>query len=220
MPQKSFCIHHLAGEELWLLAEKAIYWKNKKTLLIADLHFGKATHFRQRGVNVPSAVVEKNLEVLDSLLKKYKTDRIIVLGDLFHAAENIEWKIFGEWLMTKNIKLHLIKGNHDKLPFDAYEKYNIIVHDNSLLEQPFILRHHPIEDEIFPEYYILAGHVHPSVTIKGKGYQSDRAECFWFGKHQAVLPAFGSFTGNSEICKKRGDEVFAIAGNSVIQIRA
>ena len=32
----------LAGEELWLLPEKAIYWPAQQALLIADVHFGKA----------------------------------------------------------------------------------------------------------------------------------------------------------------------------------
>ena len=58
----------LAGEELWLLAEKAIYWPRHTTLLIADAHFGKSAAYRQLGQPVPVGTTQANLGVLDTLL--------------------------------------------------------------------------------------------------------------------------------------------------------
>ena len=43
----------LAGEELWLLPEKALYWPAQQALLIADVHFGKAAAYRSLGQPVP-----------------------------------------------------------------------------------------------------------------------------------------------------------------------
>ncbi|MCF5637432.1 DEAD/DEAH box helicase, partial [Pseudomonas syringae] len=43
----------LAGEELWLLADKAIYYPARRALLIADAHFGKAAAYRKLGQPVP-----------------------------------------------------------------------------------------------------------------------------------------------------------------------
>ena len=44
----------VAGTELCLLAEKALWWPERRTLLIADLHLGKAAGYRALGQPVPS----------------------------------------------------------------------------------------------------------------------------------------------------------------------
>jgi metallophosphoesterase superfamily enzyme len=36
-----------------LLIQKAIFWQEKQTLLIGDLHLGKITHFRKEGIAIP-----------------------------------------------------------------------------------------------------------------------------------------------------------------------
>ena len=32
----------------------AVYWEEKQTLLLADVHLGKVAHFRKNGISVPS----------------------------------------------------------------------------------------------------------------------------------------------------------------------
>ena len=44
---------HVAGEDLLLLPEKAVYWPAEQMLIVADIHFGKAASFRALGVPVP-----------------------------------------------------------------------------------------------------------------------------------------------------------------------
>ncbi|HCC60476.1 MAG TPA: DEAD/DEAH box helicase, partial [Pseudomonas sp.] len=39
----------LEQTELWLLADKAIYWPQQQALLIADIHIGKAAAYRRLG---------------------------------------------------------------------------------------------------------------------------------------------------------------------------
>ena len=56
---------HLAGEELWLLPEKAIYWPAQQALLIADVHFGKAAAYRSLGQPVPQGTTASNITVLN-----------------------------------------------------------------------------------------------------------------------------------------------------------
>lgn len=36
-----------ANQDFLLLQEKAIWWSATKTLILSDLHFGKAAHFRK-----------------------------------------------------------------------------------------------------------------------------------------------------------------------------
>ncbi|RMU09542.1 metallophosphoesterase, partial [Pseudomonas savastanoi] len=108
----------LAGEELWLLADKAIYYPAERSLLIADAHFGKAAAYRKLGQPVPHGTTQANLRRLDSLLDAYACDHLIFLGDFLHAPESHaagtlaaleQWR--GE---HPALRITLIRGNHDK----------------------------------------------------------------------------------------------------------
>jgi DNA ligase-associated metallophosphoesterase len=215
-----FCSHTIHGEELLLLPEKAIWWPKRKILLLADVHLGKTTHFRQKGVSVPVQVLYDDIAALDRLVTMLEPARVIVLGDLFHAKENSEWQVFGEWVLSQSAKWELVKGNHDILPFEAYERYNITIYEKLLEEPPFLLTHFPLDHFAYvpPGHYVLAGHVHPAVMIKGKAWQTARVSCFYFGERQGLLPAFGRFTGNEVIDTGKTDDVFAIAGERVIKL--
>src|SRR6187549_1973507 len=88
---------NINGNTFILLPQKAIFWKQEKTLLIGDLHLGKVMHFRKEGIAVPSAAAETNFARLDELLSSNRTERIIFLGDLFHNQYNSEWERFKKW---------------------------------------------------------------------------------------------------------------------------
>ena len=47
----------------------AIYWEEKKMLLIADVHLGKVAHFRKHGAPVPANAAFQNLEKRSSFRK-------------------------------------------------------------------------------------------------------------------------------------------------------
>ena len=67
--------------------------------------------------------------------------------------------------------------------------------------------------------YNLCGHIHPAIKIFGSAKQSLRVECFYFGEKHGILPAFGRFTGNAKMPKrKKEDTVLAIANQKIIQI--
>jgi len=219
--EKSFqieCLSHIIlGEELWLLPQKAIFKPFGSTLILADLHLGKSTHFRQKGLNVPKDVLYEDLETLDLLIERYSVKRLLILGDLFHAAENSEWQIFGDWLQSKNVSTELVKGNHDRLAAASYSKFNIKVHEQDLHEGSFIYTHHPLKD-FTGDKFVISGHIHPAIVLKGKAYQNIKLECFYFSKYQALLPAFGRFTGNEIILRKKHDDVFVIVGNTIKKI--
>jgi hypothetical protein len=65
------------GNTFILLPQKAIFWRQEKTLLIGDLHLGKVMHFRKEGIAVPSSAAETNFAKLDELLNSNRTERII-----------------------------------------------------------------------------------------------------------------------------------------------
>lgn len=183
---------------------------------MADLHFGKINHFRKSGIPVPARANDKNTEALIALLQTTKADRVIFLGDLFHSHYNEEWEVVGQ--IRKhfvNCTFELVLGNHDILSELQYNRNNLKVYLNELREGDLILTHEPMTD--VPEgSYNLSGHLHPGVQLRGTGRQAVTLPCFYFGKHQGILPAFGSFTGLARIQPKKEDRIFVIADDKII----
>ncbi|WP_417589663.1 ligase-associated DNA damage response endonuclease PdeM [Owenweeksia hongkongensis] len=206
-------VQHL-NQTLQLLPEKAIYWEEQDALLIADPHFGKVTHFRKAGMAIPKQVAHKNLNTLQQLITGYKPEKVIFLGDLFHSEMNTEWLKFKELLLEfPNVEFTLIQGNHDILHRHSYDNTTMRVVRELNLE-PYNFTHEPEEH---PSLYNLSGHLHPGVRMQGKGRQSMRLPCFYFGKKNGVLPAFGEFTGLHIMSPKKDDHIFIISGKVVQQ---
>jgi DNA ligase-associated metallophosphoesterase len=207
----------VAGEQLELLAQKAVYWKNESALLLADLHLGKINHFRKAGIPVPVRAGDKSLEDLIDLIHLTRPARVLCLGDLFHSHYNPAWEVFGEIVSHfRAVAFELVLGNHDIMSARQYERKKILVHERLDLG-PFSFTHHPLEVAV-PGRYNLAGHIHPGVNLRGSGKQSITLPCFYFGKHQGILPAFGMFTGIAPIRPEKGDQVFVVAEQSVIPV--
>lgn len=206
--------HQLLGQTLHLLPEKGIFWEEKNYLILADLHLGKAGHFRKSGIPISDLIHSKDILILDKLIAKFKPQQVIFLGDLFHSDHNQGWEVFKRWIKSKApLPFKLVLGNHDVLDESSYRISNLEVMEKLSLH-PFDLTHIPEETEL----YNLAGHIHPAVRLTGKGRQSLRLPCFYFGKKNGLLPAFGNFTGTAKINIHKTDTVFAIADNKVVRV--
>ncbi|NJN41412.1 MAG: ligase-associated DNA damage response endonuclease PdeM [Flammeovirgaceae bacterium] len=193
-----------------LLSEKALFLVESKTLVIADLHFGKINHFRKSGIPVPTKGNKNNSERLVDLLNRTKPERTIFLGDLFHSHYNEEWEVLGQIIKHfSQCKYELVLGNHDILSTIQYSRNNINVVDQ-LVEDNIILTHEPMK-QVKTGRYNLSGHLHPGVRLSGKGRQSMTLPCFYFGSSMGLLPAFGSFTGFKRIEPKKNDRIFVVA---------
>lgn len=193
-----------------------MYWPQKKTLILSDLHLGKTKHFTQKGIQVPEMANTNNYWRISQLLQSYEVERVLFLGDLFHSEYNSEWERFKDYLANyPSIKWILILGNHDILHPEHYKDAQLLV-INKLKESGLYFTHEPEESEI--DAYNICGHLHPAVRLKGKGAQSLRLPCFYFGENRGVLPAFGEFTGCMNIRPKKKDRVFVIADKEVIRI--
>lgn len=207
------------NNQTWeLLPEKAVYWHNCATLIITDLHLGKSGHFRKSGIAAPLQINPKNLELLSGLIGRYRPDRLLILGDLFHSDANREWFQFEEWREEfSEIGIDLVAGNHDKLHESFYKSAGLRVL-NALEEDGFRFTHEP-EKGGQSGLINVSGHIHPAVKVSGKGRQSLRMPCFWFSSESVILPAFGVFTGLHAISYSDNDQIYAVADNLVIQIR-
>lgn len=215
---KGVQLHEIKGQHFWLHPFRAVYWEEECALLIADLHLGKAQHFRRSGIAVPESVGQENWDRLISLLWDFQPKRVLFLGDLFHSEYNTDWEeLISFTQQFEQISFELVEGNHDILSPDAYRAARLQVHEEPYPVGKFLLSHHPMEK--VPEgYYNLAGHIHPGVLLEGKGRQRMRLSCFWFGKSQALMPAFGAFTGTAVVKPEAGDHVFVLAEERVVQV--
>ena len=207
----------ILDEQFGLYPQKAIFWKSQAALLLSDLHLGKINHFRKAGIPVPPKANDHNLEVFIDLVRLCKPKRVICLGDLFHSHYNAEWEVFGEVVRHfSSVSFQLVQGNHDIMSKYQYSRKGIEVLD-TLQVGKFLLTHHPLET--IPEgLYNIAGHIHPGVSLRGKGRQAMTLPCFYFSARQAFLPAFGEFTGLARIAPKKQDKVFIVAEDKVVLV--
>ena len=209
----------VGGETLELCPERAVYWPRAATVLVADLHFGKAASFRALGVRVPRGTTGDALARLDTLINRLAPTRVVFLGDFFHAREGRNAETFdalAAWRTSHaSIEMQLVRGNHDRRAGDPPSEVGIACVDGPLLEAPFALAHHP---RAVSGSYVLAGHVHPCAVLVGAGRQRERLPCFHFTRDVGVLPSFGEFTGCMEIEPADQDRVWVVAEGRVVLV--
>ena len=176
-----------SGQKFTLLGEKAIYWGEQKTLLLSDVHAGKATLFRDNGIPLSTDHLLRDLDTISSLCKRLDIQKICILGDLYHTTYNPENKLIDDWLHSLEIEIELVVGNHDihsirksgipsRLPYEL----------NGIM-----LSHEPTDSAAFN----ICGHLHPAITLSGKGRQHIKMPAFYHSLNQLTLPAFGSLNG-------------------------
>lgn len=214
--------HIIKGQVFWVTAERALFWEEQNTLIVADVHLGKTGHFRKAGIPVPQSVYKDDLQRLIGTFFMFKAERLIIVGDFTHSTSNKELELFLKWRKDFSaIHIDLVKGNHDILEDSWYKQANILVHEWELKESGFLFRH---EDRRLnrpdPEkvQYTFYGHLHPGYKISGKGLQTLRFPCFYFGKESCILPAFSRFTGVFYVRPIKGDTIYAVSGNELLKI--
>lgn len=205
------------GQTLYLLPERAIFWEEQSALIVSDLHLGKASHFRKAGVPVPSNIHIKELFILDELIAWHIPKQIIFLGDLFHSDINREWEMFYSWSNHyHDLKKVLVRGNHDILAVQVYKNSGLEIVDYLKIE-PFVFTHEKVDLKNLDQCNV-SGHIHPGISMTGKGKQKVKLPCFLFARNYALLPAFGQFTGLAKVRPSKKENVFVIADNEVIHV--
>lgn len=210
-----------ANERLHLLPERALWWPARRTLFVADLHLGKAAAFRALGQPVPSGTTGGNLDRLDALIGGLEASAVVFLGDFLHAREARTARLLdalAEWrTRRRSAAMTLVRGNHDSRAGDPPPSLDIEIVDEPWLLGPFACCHHPQQH---PTHFVLAGHVHPVCRLQGRGRDSVKLPCFLAEGRQAVLPAFGEFTGGWMIEPAPERSFYAVGGGAVWAVPA
>lgn len=206
---------NVGGAVLTLLPQRALWWPDQQALIVADIHFGKAAAVRASGVPVPHGTTRSNLDALDALIDACTIQHIIFLGDFLHAKTArapATLHALQRWRGTREqIRLTLVRGNHDRHAGDPPQELKMTVVDEPFLLGKLAFCHHPQHVE---GAYTLAGHTHPVVRLRA-GRESLRLPCFVFGLRQATLPSFGAFTGGHMIEAQAQERIFVCTDDKV-----
>lgn len=202
----------IRGNQFILLPEKAVYWIEEDALLFADLHAGKANHFRKHGIPISSDPLLQDLNTIDLLIQQTNAKKVIILGDLFHSYHNTENEFVVRWINEQKIPFTLIKGNHD-LHTPVYDG---LIEVDEWTQGSLRLVHDPLEKE--SEYFQIGGHIHPGFRIRGKARQSMRFPCFFISQQHMILPAFGSLTGSVNMKPQKNDTLVLVTPEGLVAL--
>lgn len=205
------------GAEFILLTEKALYKPDEHLLIIADVHLGKASHFRKEGIAIPAEAQMGDYDNLRKLFNKILPQKVYFLGDLFHSTFNRDWHYFCDLISEyPDITFVLIKGNHDLINKKLFKDICIDVTD-AIEDGPFIYTHDEIED--VPEGKInIIGHIHPGIVLSGMGRQSLKLPCFYLTSTHFILPAFGVLTGLYSMDRTADSKVYIVLPDAVTRL--
>ncbi len=205
----------VGGRRLVLLAQRAAWLPEHATLLVADVHIGKAVAFRRLGVPVPHGTTGETLERLQQIVMQTRAEHQVVLGDQLHSRTGLAAQTLSQverWRAGHpGLRITLVRGNHDDRAGDPPAPWGVECVDGPLRLGPLALVHEPAA---VPGAYSIGGHFHPCAWV-GRRHDRLRLPCFHVGPEVAVLPAFGAFTGMHALPRGDRDRVFVIAGDEV-----
>lgn len=204
----------VAGEVVELLPERAAWWPSRETLILADVHLGKAESFRAAGSPIPGRTGEETLDRIDQVCERVGARRLIICGDFLHTRVGLTDELIDD-VATRRAswadEVVVVPGNHDRALSRVGERWGIRVEDETWRDGAFTFRHEPGDAEGF----VWCGHVHPAVRLRGGG-DAIKLACFVIGRSCAVLPAFNRFTGGALVRPGDGDVLYAIAEDRVL----
>ncbi|WP_327753277.1 ligase-associated DNA damage response endonuclease PdeM [Sphingobium sp. SJ10-10] len=180
-----------AGHEFLALPEAALFWPARSALLVADLHFEKASWYARFGQFLPPHDSRATLDMIEMLVERTGVRAVWSLGDSFHDADGAARLDQGTRArlaaLTDRLDWVWITGNHDVGMADTPggERRADMQVDG------IWLRHEADPADPRPE---ISGHFHPKFRLSVRGRHVSR-RCFVGSRTKLILPALGALTG-------------------------
>ncbi len=207
-------------QQLHLLPSRGVYVPEHKTLLVADTHFGKEATFRRNQIPVPSGATCATLAMITEMLRETNAQRLIFLGDFFHASSSksidVMQSLDGFFAKHLTVQMQLTLGNHDRQLGELPASWSLEI-EQQLQLGDLQLVHHPQEPGAGSRL-VCCGHVHPAIRPRRATDRIGKLPCFWLSERQLVLPAIGDFTGTQIIRLGAKDRVWVCADDQVLAI--
>jgi hypothetical protein len=179
------------GHALGAHGSGAVHWPARAALLVADLHFEKASWFAMRGQMLPPYDTLATLVEITRLVGETGAREVWCLGDSFHDVGGCdrlpEQAQATLRTLTATTRWTWITGNHDPVILDRCGGETV----EEAEVEGLVLRHEAKPADPRPE---LSGHFHPKLRLRVRGRAVAR-RCFVATPTKIILPAFGSLTG-------------------------
>lgn len=162
-----------------IIEEPALLIKEKKLLVVADLHIGIESELRENGLHVPSQTKAMEQRLI-SILSTYQVNDIVLLGDIKHmipsstVQERNDVKAFLESIQTY-ATLHILPGNHDgNIDRLLTSSVHLYPSDGFVFEGiGFTHGHRWPSKEVAHCTAMVIGHSHPTVMLTDRlGYRT------------------------------------------------
>ena len=130
--------------------------------------------------------------------------------------KNKEWELFRNFRSDFiDIEMILVLGNHEIHSSDEYKKLGLNT-VTQLTITPFLFIHD--SSATSSNNYIISGHIHPSISYKGRGRQHIKIPVYFFSESEGMLPAFGILTGTHPIAISAEDRIYGIVDHQIIEL--
>ncbi|RJL18084.1 ligase-associated DNA damage response endonuclease PdeM [Paracoccus siganidrum] len=178
-----------AGLDFVARPSGALWWPERQTLILADLHLGRSERYARRGGPLlPPWDLADTLDRLGAEIEALQPLRVVSLGDGFDddlagraIAADAARRL---WHLAQGRDWIWVAGNHDPLPAGP----GLPGRSLDELRDGIALRH------IAGQGPDVSGHMHPVLRLAGRNWR-----CFVLGRDHLVLPAFGTYTGGLAI---------------------
>lgn len=213
----------IRSETILLHPERALSWPARRTLVVADTHFGKSSVFAAHGIAVPAGADALDRQRIDELLQATDATRLLVLGDFLHGPVAADSAIAAElaaWIRALHpVQLWLVTGNHDRRAARGWQAA-VAWEGDCLEEGPFCFTHEVDARALASANarFQIGGHIHPVVALGGLRKRRPRLPVFWEREQSLVLPSFGLFTGGYRLSRRDGGRVFAAGAEAVLEL--
>ena len=187
----------------------ALFHPESGTLIVADLHLEKASHFARRGQFLPPYDTRATLEKMMRAMRRFRPRHVVCLGDSFHDAEAGARLDDGDRDLLRRLvgaqDWTWITGNHDREIPDGFGGAREAALD---LDGGLRLTHLPGAAPAIGE---ICGHLHPKARIATRG-GTVAAPCFVTDGNRMVMPAFGAYAGGLDCLDPAISGLFGAAG--------
>jgi len=196
----------LLGAALTALASGALWWGERRLLVVSDLHLGKSERIARRGgALLPPFDTRETLARLDRAIEALDPATVLCLGDSFddlQAADLPEPEALWLHRMGAGRRWLWIEGNHDPGPVALPGE-----HLAELTLGPLSFRHIATPGARGE----VSGHYHPKARLAGRAHP-----CFLIDAARVILPAFGAYTGGLWVTDPAFDGLFGPQARAVL----
>lgn len=208
-----------ANQNFVMLCERALWWPDARTLIVADTHLGKDAHFQANGLQVPNDVTSNDLSRLTLLIESLGAARLLVLGDFLHGAfsqDDLTLRALSNWReQHRTLNVMIVRGNHDRHAGDPSASLRFEI-SNRWKEAGIAFIH---EGRCKSGAPTMSGHVHPTARLSDFDGSGLSLPCFVVEESLVILPAFGRFTGGCRIESNSKRRLFVASHGRVLPAR-